>query len=64
MPVEQSHEAEAALKAAGASVTSIYIPGVDHSFIGRTPEETRAASLRAVNATFDFLHDRLGVPRR
>jgi len=40
-------------------VESIYIPGVDHSFIGKTPEQTRAASLKALNATFDFLHQQL-----
>jgi acetyl esterase/lipase len=64
VPVEQSHLAEAALKKAGVPVASIYIPGVDHSFIGKTPEATRAASLTAINATFDFFHDKLGVPRR
>jgi hypothetical protein len=40
-------------------VESIYIEGVDHSFIGKTPQETRAANLRAMNATFDFLHQKL-----
>jgi dienelactone hydrolase len=36
-------------------VESIYIEGVDHSFIGKTPAQTREATLRAMNATFDFL---------
>lgn len=64
VPVAQSHLGEAALRRAGVPVRAIYIPGVDHSFIGRTPTATRDATLRAVNATFDFFHDTLGVPRR
>ncbi|HWJ70759.1 MAG TPA: alpha/beta hydrolase [Sphingobium sp.] len=62
VPVAQSHLGEAALRKAGVPVESIYIPGVDHSFIGQTPAATRAATLQAVNATFDFFHARLGVP--
>lgn len=62
VPVAQSHLGETALKKAGVSVESIYIPGVDHSFIGKTPDATRAATLRATNATFDFFHAKLGVP--
>ena len=64
VPVAQSHLAEAALKAAKVPVKSIYIPGVDHSFIGKSPAETRRASLQAVNATFDFFHEKLGVPQK
>jgi acetyl esterase/lipase len=64
VPVEQSHLAEAAFKAAGVPVQAIYIPGVDHSFIGSTPAQTRTATLLATNATFDFFHDKLRVPRR
>jgi acetyl esterase/lipase len=62
VPVAQSHLGEAALKAAGVPVQAIYIPHVDHSFIGRTPAETHAASMQALNATFDFLHRVLKVP--
>jgi acetyl esterase/lipase len=54
--VSQSHLAEARLRAAGIPVNAIYIPDVDHSFIGSTPELTRAATLQATNATFDFFH--------
>lgn len=57
--VTQSRLAEAKLKEAGVPVESIYIPHVDHSFIGRTEAETRAATLRATNATFDFFHKTL-----
>lgn len=61
--VAQSRIAEAALKSAGVPVESIYIPGVDHSFIGQTPAETRAATLKATNATFDFFHKVLKAKR-
>lgn len=64
VPVDQSRKGEAALRKAGVKVESIYIPGVDHSFIGATPEITRSATLRATNATFDFFHKQLGVPQR
>lgn len=64
VPVAQSRLGEARLRAAGVPVETIYIPNVDHSFIGRTPAETREATLRATNATFDFFHAKLGVPRK
>ncbi len=62
--VSQSHLMEAKLKATGVPVETIYIPGVDHSFIGATLAETRAATLKATNATFDFFHKALGVPAK
>ncbi|MCW1401947.1 alpha/beta hydrolase [Novosphingobium sp. MW5] len=64
VPVEQSRLAEARFRAAGVPVESIYIEGVDHSFIGATADQTREATLRATNATFDFFHQKLGVPQR
>ena len=64
VPPEQSHEGEARLKAAGVPVKAIFIPGVDHSFIGKTSADTRAATLEAANATWDFFHEKLGVPRK
>lgn len=64
VPVDQSRIGEARLKAAGVPVETIYIAGVDHSFIGATPDQTRTATLRATNATFDFFHAKLKVPRR
>ncbi|WP_310533930.1 alpha/beta hydrolase [Novosphingobium sp.] len=63
VPVEQSRIGEARLRAAGVPVETIYIDGVDHSFIGATPAQTRDATLRATNATFDFFHQKLRVPR-
>lgn len=54
--VGQSRSFESALRKAGVEVRSLYIPGVDHSFVGHTPDETRTATLAATNATFDFFH--------
>ncbi len=62
--VSQSRTAEAAFKAAGVPVESIYIPVVDHSFVGRTPQETREATLKATNATFDYFHKLFGSSAR
>jgi acetyl esterase/lipase len=59
--VAQSRLAEQRFKAAGVHVESLYMPGVDHSFIGTSAEQTRAATLKATNATFDFFHRQLGV---
>ena len=54
--VSQSRAMERTLEKAGVDVQSIYIPAVDHSFVGRTLDETREATLAATNATFDFFH--------
>jgi acetyl esterase/lipase len=54
--VGQSRSFESALRKAGVEVRSLYIPGVDHSFVGHTADETRTATLAATNATFDFFH--------
>lgn len=61
VPAEQSRIAAARMKAAGVPVETIFMPGVDHSFIGKTPADTRTATLRAVNATFDYFHKLFGV---
>jgi len=58
--VGQSRNFETALRKAGVEVRSLYIPGVDHSFVGHTPDETRTATLAATNATFDFFHTLFG----
>ncbi len=60
VPVDQSRLAEAGLQANGVPVKAIYIPGVDHSFISADAATTHAATMQAVNATFDFFHTSLG----
>lgn len=59
VPVSQSRLVEAKFKETGVPVETIYIPSVDHSFVGGTAAETRAATLKATNATFDFFHKTL-----
>ena len=62
--VSQSRSYEAAARKAGVPVRSIYIPGVDHSFVGQSPDVTRKATLDATNATFDFFHELFPQARR
>jgi acetyl esterase/lipase len=54
--VDQSRLAEAAMKAAGEPVETIYLPGIDHSFESGDLAASHAAATKAVNATFDFFH--------
>jgi acetyl esterase/lipase len=54
-PVQQSQAMEDRLKAAGVPVQSLYLPDVEHFFIGRTPEATRDANHKALQATFDYI---------
>lgn len=56
VPAEQSRLAEAAMRGKGVAVEALYLPGIDHSWIGASPKETRTATLRAVNTTFDWFH--------
>ena len=62
VPAEQSRIAEGALRKAKAPVSTLYLPDVDHSFIGATPQVTRAATAKAIEATFDFFHHQMNVP--
>lgn len=63
VPVTQTHALEARLKANGVPVQALYIPDVDHGFIGKTPQATRDATLMALQTTFDFI-DRLFAPAK
>ena len=54
VPVTQSTAFHAALLSAGVRSQLLVIDDVDHSFIGATPDATRSASLRALNATIEF----------
>ena len=57
---DQSRGMYAALQKQGVKSELIMIPDVDHSFIGTTPEATRTASLRALQASIDFLDATVG----
>ena len=62
VPIAQSRSYLAALRAKGVKAELLELPGVDHSFIGATPEETRAASLRALNRSLEFIDATLKRP--
>ena len=63
VPVQQSRDFYALLKSKGVSVEFVEIPGVDHSFIGSTPQATRAASLQALQKSFAFIDQTIGGAR-
>jgi acetyl esterase/lipase len=55
VPHRQTLDMAARLAAAGVPHELVVIPGVDHLLIGKAPEETRGANLRALAATFAFI---------
>lgn len=59
VPVTQSQQLAAKLKAARVPVTLEIIPDVGHSWIGGDAAATRAASLRALDLTFRFFDAQL-----
>lgn len=54
VPVTQSREMLQKLKAAGVTSEFIELPATDHSWIGKTPEATKAMHLKALQATLDW----------
>jgi acetyl esterase/lipase len=60
VPVQQSRDYLAALRAKGVPAELVEVPGVDHSFIGATPEATRAASLQALRKSLEFIDRTVG----
>jgi len=60
VPVAQSREMIGRLKALGVKADFIELPGIDHSWIGKTPAETTAAHVKALQATFDFFDATVG----
>jgi acetyl esterase/lipase len=60
VPLQQSRAYLRALQEKGISAELIELPGVDHSFIGPTPESTRAASLRALEKSLEFIDRTVG----
>jgi acetyl esterase/lipase len=63
VPAQQSEAMAARLRAAGVPAETLFIPGVDHGWIGPTAAATRAASLQALQRTFEFLEVQAGVHR-
>lgn len=62
VPIQQSRDFLATLRAKGVSAKLVEIPSVDHSFIGKSPATTRAASLQALNESLAFIDRTLGHP--
>ena len=60
VPYLQTLEMAEVLKAAGVEHELIVMPGFDHCFIGKTPEETREANHKALAATFAFIDRVIG----
>ena len=60
VPVAQSREMIGKLKALGVRSDLVELPGIDHSWIGKTSAETTAAHIKALQATFDFFDATVG----
>ena len=60
VPTKQTIAMAEKLTAAGVKHDLIVLPGINHSFIGRTPEATRDANLKALAATFEFIDRTIG----
>lgn len=57
---QQSRDFDALLRSRHDPVQLLIIPGVGHSFIGPTAASTRAASLEALQRTFQFIESTIG----
>ena len=61
MPYHQTLEIAERLKAAGVEHELIVPPGINHSFSGKTPEQTRDATIKFLEATFIFFDRTIGT---
>ena len=64
VPVVQSEKLYELLQAKGARSELLVFPGIDHSFIGKTPEATRDASRKALERTIAFIDATIGSNSR
>ena len=60
VPIAQSQEFYDLLKSKGVKTEFIKVPGVGHSWTGKTPETTRAACLLALQKSLDFIDATIG----
>ena len=58
--VDQTTRFHAALQAAGVPTKMVVVPGVGHSWIGKTPESTRDTSKGALQQSIDFIESTIG----
>lgn len=63
-PVSQSRTFNDALARVGVKSELVLLPGINHSWVGATPEATRTASLEAPQRTFDFIDSTIADPPR
>jgi acetyl esterase/lipase len=63
VPYQQSVQMVGRLREVGASADLILLSDVGHSFVGKTYEDTREASLRALYSTFEFFDRTVGALR-
>lgn len=64
VPYHQTLEMAEKLKSADVKHELIVLPGANHSLIGKTPEQTRDANLKALEATFRFIDETIGSASR
>ncbi|TMA23257.1 MAG: alpha/beta hydrolase [Deltaproteobacteria bacterium] len=55
VPYHQTLDMAEKLRSAGVPYEVMVLPGINHGFVGKTPEATREANLRALDATFRFI---------
>jgi acetyl esterase/lipase len=60
VPTQQTLEMADRLKMKGVKHEVIAVPDVDHNFLGKTWQDTRAANLNALAATFRFFDSTVG----
>jgi len=60
VPIAQSQEFYDSLVAHGVRAEFIKVPDVGHSFLGKSPDATRAASRMALQKTIDFIDATIG----
>ena len=63
VPPEQSRQMVDRLESVGVKHELLVLPGVRHEFLGKTPQATRDANLKALAATFRFIDDVIGVEK-
>ena len=61
VPMKQTLEMASKLQAAGVKHDLLVLQGLDHNLIGKTPDATREANLKALDATFRFIDDKIGL---
>jgi acetyl esterase/lipase len=63
VPAEQTLQMAGKLESLGVRHQLLVLPGVRHELLGKTPEATREANLKALATTFQFIDDVIGTPK-